>query len=60
MWGPVRATKELKTDFSCRHRDTMSFAFRSVSGSLSQRVDYLYAYNHRRFTTTDNGNEYDT
>ena len=37
-----------------------SFALWSVSGSLFQRVDYLYAYNHRRFTTTDNGNKHTT
>ena len=37
-----------------------SFALWRVSGSLYQRVDYLYAYNHRRFTTADNGNEHIT
>ena len=37
-----------------------SLALWRVSDSLLQRADYLYAYNHRRFTTTDNGNEHTT
>ena len=47
-------------DFSCRRKDTMSFALWSVSTSLFERVGYLYAYNHRRFITTDVGNEQTT
>ena len=58
--GAGEGDKGVENNFSCRHRGAVSFALRSVSGSLSQRVDYLYAYNHRRFTTMDNSNEYDT
>ena len=43
--------KGMREDDCGERDDTMSFALWTASGSLSQRVDYLYAYYHRRFTT---------
>ena len=61
MRGLGRVTKELKTNAisAAAEKTTVSCFVESV-WRLFQRADYLYAYNHRRFTTVDNGNEHIT